>query len=199
MAVDRTALSGVAAPVVWLGGALVMSYDERKFMDRLGWDVWPSGLALGPHGWGQIVVFLVFAGLYVAFARYVVARATWSRLARWGARSMLVGASLTPLLAFKTDPMNNDMTWHGALHATGYVALMLSLLTAFVTVLPGLIRRRPPGWRLAPIAVLLIPFAWLAPTQEATANYLFFAVPLAVLAALALVLASDPGTSSAPA
>jgi hypothetical protein len=47
--------------VVFLVGAGLMSFAEQDFMDRdLGWDVWPSGLALGPHGWGQVVVFVLF-------------------------------------------------------------------------------------------------------------------------------------------
>ena len=33
------------------------------------------------------------------------------------------------------------MTWHGALHAAGYVALMISMLVAFISLYPGLIRR----------------------------------------------------------
>ena len=191
MALDRGALAGVAAPVVWLGGALVMSHAERQFMNELGWDVWPSGLSLGPHGWGQILVFLAFAALYIVFALRVATKATWSRLARWGARLLLIGACITPLLAFKTDPMGHSISWHGALHAAGYVALMVSMLIAFVTLLPGLVRRRGSGWRFAPAALLLIPFAWVAPNDEARANYLFFAVPFVVLTAVAIVLAAD--------
>ncbi len=182
------AWAGVAAPVVWLGGALVMSHAQRGFMDRLGWDVWPSGLALGPYGWGQILVFLVFAVLYIAFATYAVSCATWSGLARWGSRVVLLGAVITPLLAFRTDPPNSDVTWHGALHAVGYVALVSSMLVAFIALYPGLIRRAKGRWRWAPLPLALIPFAWLAPNAEVTGNYLFFAVPFTVFAALALVL-----------
>jgi hypothetical protein len=185
------AWAGVAAPVVWLGGALVMSYDERSFMDRLGWDVWPSGLALGPHGWAQIGIFLVFAVLYLFFMEYVSRRGRWSRLSRWGSRLALVFAASTVLLAFKTDPMNQDMTWHGTLHAIGYAALLLSMLTVFVSVYPGLLRGRG-RWRLAPLGLVLIPFAWLAPNDKATSNYLFFAIPFTLLAALALTLVATP-------
>jgi hypothetical protein len=183
------AWAGVAAPVVWLGGALVMSHVDQHFMDQLGWDVWPSGLALGPHGWGQVVIFLVFAAVYAAFAVQVSRSCRWSRLARWGGRLMVVGACLSPFLAFKTDPPGAQMTWHGALHAAGYVTLMVSMLVAFVSVYPGLIRRTSPqAWRVAPLALLLVPPAWLAPNSTATSSYLFFAVPFTLLAALALVL-----------
>lgn len=192
-------LAGVLAPVVWLGGSLVMSYDERAFMSRLGWDVWPSGLSLGPDGWGQIAIFLVFACLHIAFLAQVVAKARWSRLSRWGSRLALVAACITPLLAFKTDPMNTNMTWHGALHAAGYLALLLSMLMLFVTVLPGLVRRAGRSWRLAPAALLLLPFAWAAPNSMVTTNYLFFAVPFTLLTATALVLHQYDGGDAAAA
>jgi hypothetical protein len=46
-----------------------MGFAEQDFMEHdLGWDVWPSGLALGPHGWGQIVVFVLFVAAYLTFA-----------------------------------------------------------------------------------------------------------------------------------
>lgn len=185
---DELAWTGVAAPTVWLGGALVMSYIERDFMQDLGWDVWPSGLALGPYGAGQVLVFLVFASLYTAFAAYAVRVATWSRFARFGSRAALAGAVLTPLLAFQTDPPGSDATWHGVLHAVGYLALMVSLLIATVTLSPGLLRREIRAWRSAPAALALIPFAWLAPNATVTNGYLFFAVPFTLLAALALAL-----------
>ncbi|MEP6665101.1 MAG: hypothetical protein ABJA81_01520 [Nocardioidaceae bacterium] len=184
----RIAVLGFLAPIVWLGGSLLMSYDERLFMDRLGWDVWPSGLSLGPDGWGQIAIFLLFAALYITLLTEVVLAAKWGRLARMGSRIALGVGSATPLLAFNTDPMNAKMTWHGALHAAGYLTLLLSMLVLFVSVLPGLIRRAGRAWRLAPLALLLIPFAWTGPNSKVTSNYLFFAVPFTLLAATSLVL-----------
>jgi hypothetical protein len=108
---------------------------------------------------------------------------------------------VTPLLAFRTDPMDATTTWHGALHAVGYVALMLSMFIAFVTLYPGLIRRSPArAWRPAPLALLLLPPAWLAPNDTATSSYLFFAVPFTLLAGLSLVLATGgaPSADRAP-
>jgi hypothetical protein len=37
----------------------------------------------------------------------------------------------------------------------------------------------------------LLPLAWLLPDPEATSNYLFFAIPFSLLAALALRLVQD--------
>ena len=183
------AAAGVAAPVVWLGGALVLSHIQRRFMDGLGWDVWPSGLALGPHGWGQVVVFLVFAALYVVFALALSRRSRWSRVSLWGGRLFVVLAVLTPLLAFPTDRIGAPVTWHGALHAVGYVALMLSILVAVVALLPGLARRsRRHDWRLAPLALLILPAVSLMPDSGAASSYLFFALPFVPIMALALVM-----------
>ena len=195
----RAALAGILAPVVVLGGSLVLSHAQRSFMDELGWDVWPSGLALGPHGWGAIAVFLGFAALYIAFLLGVCSLASWSRRARRGSRVALTLGAGTALLPFNTDRPGADMSWHGALHGAGYLALLASLLVLFVTVLPGLIRRGGRAWRATPGALLLIPFAWTGPNETVTSNYLFFALPFTLLAAMAIVLLRIPATSTASA
>lgn len=193
----RVALAGVLAPVFLLGGSLVLSHSQRSFMDELGWDVWPSGLALGPHGWGAVTVFLGFAALYIAFLVGVCRLADWSRLARRGSHVALVLGSGTALLPFSTDRPGADMSWHGALHGAGYLALLASLLVLFATVLPGVIRRGGRGWLAAPAALVLIPFAWTGPNDTVTSNYIFFAVPFTLLAAMALVLLRVPASSPA--
>lgn len=184
--------AGVLAPVVWLGGAGLMSFAEQDFMEHdLGWDVWPSGLALGPHGWGQIVVFVLFVAAYLVFATALLSR-SWSRPGRWGARVFAVGAVLAVGLPFRTDRPDTDITWHGTLHAVGYVGMMLTLLCSALLMLPGLVRSSAPTqWRLTPLALLLLPPAWALPAPEATTNYLFFAIPFTLLAVLALRLAGD--------
>ena len=189
---DRRVWAGVLAPVVWLGGAGLMSFAEQDFMEHdLGWDVWPSGLALGPHGWGQIVVFVLFVAAYLVFAMALLGR-TWSRPGRWGARVFAVGAVLAMGLPFRTDRPDTDVTWHGTLHAVGYVAMMLTLLISVLLMFPGLVRSSAPTqWRLTPLALLLLPPAWVLPAHEATTNYLFFAVPFTLLAVIALRLARD--------
>ena len=184
----RLAFTGALAPAVVLGGSLLLSHAQRSFMDRLGWDVWPSGLALGPHGWGQVAAFVVFAALYITFLLSACALADWSRLSRRGSRVALVLGSVTALLPFNTDHPDAEITWHGALHGAGYLALLASLLVLFVTVLPGLIRRGGRAWRIAPLALLLIPLVWTAPNDTVAGSYLFFAIPFTVLAAIALVL-----------
>lgn len=188
----RFTVAGILAPVVVLGGSLVLSHVQRSYMNELGWDVWPSGLALGPHGWGAVVVFLGFAALYIAFLLSVCRLASWSRLARGGSRVALALGSGTALLPFNTDRPGADMTWHGALHGAGYLALLASLLVLFVAVLPGLIRRGGRAWRATPAALLLIPFAWTGPNDTVASNYIFFAIPFTVLAAMTIVLLRMP-------
>jgi hypothetical protein len=190
---DKRVWAGVLASVVFLVGASLMSFAEQDFMDRdLGWDVWPSGLALGPHGWGQVVVFVLFVAAYLTFATALLDR-SWSRPGRWGARVFAVGAVLALGLPFRTDRPRSDITWHGGLHAAGYGGMMLTLLVSLVLIYPGLVRSSTPAqWGLAPLALLLVPLAWVLPDSKATSNYLFFAIPFSLLAALALRLARDP-------
>jgi len=61
-------------------------------------------------------------------------------------------------------------------------------------------QERVIAWRTAPLALLLLPPAWLAPNDTATSSYLFFAVPFTLLAGLALVLATGgaPSADRAP-
>jgi hypothetical protein len=186
---DRTLLAaGFVASAVWLLGALSMSRLERGFMDGLGWDVWPSGLALGPWGWIQIVVFLAFAVALIAYA-WTLVRIPLPRVSRWGSRILLVGAVISPLLAFRTDPPGHGTTWHGALHATGYLAMMLGILVSLMLVLPVAIRRAGPRqWAVAALALLLLPPAALMPEEAGAGQYLFFAVPMVLLSLESLLL-----------
>lgn len=195
------ALAGVAAPVVFLGGAGVLSWAERDFMEHdLGWDVWPSGLALGPVGWGQVAVFLAFSALLVVFSVHLVGVPAPTRPARGGALVLAVGSLVSVLLAFRTDPPGADVTWHGVLHAVGYVVMMLALLVGMAMTYPSRIRRSTAQqWALAPLALLLPLGALLMPTPTASANYFFFAVPFTLLAALALrAVRDDLAPSAAP-
>ena len=189
----RLVAAGFAASAVWLLGALAMSRLERHFMAGLGWDVWPSGLALGPWGWLQIVVFLVFAVTLIGYA-WSLRGVELPRVARWGSRLLLAGAVVSPLLAFRTDPPGHGTTWHGALHATGYLAMMLGLLVSLLLVLPVAVRRAGARqWAVAALAMLLLPPAALMPAEAGAGQYLFFAVPMTLLSVQSLLLwASEP-------
>lgn len=184
----RWVAAGFAASAVWLLGALAMSWLERDFMAGLGWDVWPSGLALGPWGWLQIVVFLVFAATLIGYA-WSLRGVELPRVARWGSRILLAGAVISPLLAFRTDPPDHGVTWHGALHATGYLAMMLGLLVSLLLLLPFAVRRAGARqWAVAALALLLLPPAALMPPEAGAGQYLFFAVPMTLLSVQSLLL-----------
>lgn len=42
------AIAGLISSPLFLTTALILSLAQSEFMRALGWDVWPSGLALGP-------------------------------------------------------------------------------------------------------------------------------------------------------
>jgi hypothetical protein len=45
------AMAGLISSPLFLTTALILSLAQSEFMRALGWEVWPSGLALGPYGW----------------------------------------------------------------------------------------------------------------------------------------------------
>jgi hypothetical protein len=63
----RLAPLGVLGPLVFLVGVILVSWSERDFMAELGWDQWPSGTALGPHGWATVLVFLLTGACQITF------------------------------------------------------------------------------------------------------------------------------------
>ncbi|GAA2716205.1 DUF998 domain-containing protein [Actinoplanes palleronii] len=112
-----------------------------------------SSLALGPHGWQQIVTFVVCGLLTVLFAVGL------RRSLRGGAGALVVpllvgvwGVALVGAGVFVTDPIGgyptaaSPVTWHGRLHDVafslpGFLALTLVMLIAGVVF-----ARRRSGW-----------------------------------------------------
>lgn len=158
-------------------------------MDRLGWDVWPSGLALGPHGWLQIANFLALGLLLLAFAFGVYRRAGNAKTTIAGGLFALAGVAAL-LLAFKTDP-DDLATWHGVVHYVAYLLFVSSLVLAYLFFWFGV--RRDPRWGRTRVfslyALVLVLPALALPESETYGNYVFFAVILAPLAAFAPRLA----------
>jgi hypothetical protein len=182
------AIAGAVAPFVFLLGTVGISWLEEDFMERLGWEVWPSGLALGPDGWLQIVNFIVLGVLLVAFAlavRGVPAQNRWVRLAP--VLLALAGVAAM-LLAFKTDPPDRDATWHGIVHGAAYFTWLVSIVVSYPFTwwrLRGHALWRQARWPSV-LAVLLFPPVLLLPDSEAAGNYIFFAAALTPLAVIAL-------------
>ena len=156
-------------------------------MERLGWEVWPSGLALGPHGWLQLLNFIALGVLLIVFAfavREVPARSSWTKVA-----PVLLGIAgvAAGMLAFETDPPDRDETWHGLIHGWAYFTWLASLVLSYPLTWWRV--RGHPVWR-APfwtslLALLLFPPVLLLPDSESAGNYIFFAVAMAPLVAIA--------------
>ena len=161
-------------------------------MERLGWEVWPSGLALGPHGWLQTGNFVVFGVLILLFALAVRAL---PRRNRWQAAApvLVALAGIAALgLVFETDPPDVEETWHGLAHGLAYLTWLGAIVLAYPFVWWR--ARRQPVWREAPwwpsaLALLLFPPVFLLPSSESSGNYLFFAVVLTPMAAIGIRLA----------
>jgi hypothetical protein len=172
-------------------GTVAISWLQEDFMERLGWDVWPSGLALGPHGWLQIVNFILLGALLILFAlavRAVPARNRWMQVAPVLLALAGVGGLM---LAFKTDPPHRDATWHGIVHGAAYFTWLAPLVLSYPFTWWRV--RGHPAWRKArapsALAVLLFPPALLLPDRDSAGNYLFFAIVLTPLAVIAIRLA----------
>jgi hypothetical protein len=185
-------LAGALAPFAFLLGAIAISRLEQDFMEELGWEVWPSGLALGPHGWLQSLNFVVLGALTVLFAfgvAAVPARSRWMRAA-----PILAGIAgiAAVLLVFETDPPEVEETWHGIVHGVAYLTWLAAIVLAYPLAWWRV--RRDPAWTAAPIwptalALLLFPPVLLLPDGESSGNYVFFAVVLTPLAAIGIRLA----------
>jgi Protein of unknown function (DUF998) len=185
-------LAGASAPFAFLLGTIAISWLEADFMDELGWEVWPSGLALGPHGWLQSLNFVALGVLIVVFALGVAtvpARSRWTKAAPVLAGLAGIAAAL---LVFETDPPDVAETWHGIVHGVAYLMWLGAIVLAYPLVWWRV--RRDPAWSEAPLwpallALLLFPPVLLLPDSESSGNYLFFAVVLAPLAAIGIRLA----------
>jgi hypothetical membrane protein len=182
----RLALLGAAGPLIFLAGVILVSWAERDFMAELGWDQWPSGTALGPHGWITVVVFLLTGLCQIAFGATLFAQAGEARVRQLGPAVLMLSGLGMAVLAFKTDPEDADQTWHGLLHVIGYMTFFFALLLAYVLLAWASWNRLDRStWKYAPLALVPWLGALVLPDGLEAGNYLFFAVlftPLQILA-----------------
>ncbi|HVF25337.1 MAG TPA: DUF998 domain-containing protein [Anaerolineales bacterium] len=161
----------------------IIKYD---FLLSLGWHPllaptfdWPSGLALGEHGWIMTAAFLVSGFMMIIFASGLRLGLPPTRPA-WIGTLLLSLAGLALMgIAFTTDPTirSTPATWHGRLHDLSFVLLGLTLMPAMIFL--GFAFREHPHWinfsRYTWITVALaLPAFWL----KGAAFYVFM---LAVL------------------
>jgi CDP-diglyceride synthetase len=151
----RVALLGVGGPLLFLIGVVLVSWSERDFMVELGWEHWPSGTALGPHGWGTVVVFLLTGLCQIGFALALLMQAGRSKVRRLGAALLLVSGFGMAMLAFKTNHPDSDANWHASIHVAAYFTFFLGLLLAYVLLMWGSWNRLDrSSWRYAPLALV---------------------------------------------
>jgi hypothetical protein len=197
----NAALAGIIGPAVFAFIVVVLTIAQYGFMVRLGWDPigasdvpWPSGLALGPLGWLQVLNFVFFGLTLIVFAlglhRGVAPRGRSS----WIGTALLVLTGVALVLAgFKTDPYLSEgpQTWHGWIHLLAFILLVLSLLLSLFFWWWRL--RRDPRWRGYDLytlitAILYVALLFVSPWQWGF--YLFLAVILTWIEVMALRLRS---------
>jgi Protein of unknown function (DUF998) len=200
MLLRNAALAGVIGPALFALIVVVLSVTQYGFMVDLGWDPigasdvpWPSGLALGPLGWLQVLNFILFGLALMVFAvglhRGVAARVRGSVI---GPALLMVAGVALVLAAFKTDPsLSGPQSWHGLIHGLAFMLLVLSLLLSFLLLWWRL--RRDPLWRGYDLytiitAVLYVVLFFLSASQWAF--YLFLGVVLAWVEVMAIRLRS---------
>jgi hypothetical protein len=145
-------IAGVLAPPAFVATLLPLTLASRGFLDEVGWSaverrevMWPSILAVGPHGWVMAVLFPACGAATVALAAGLrpllptrTARASTPFVA-------LVGVALA-LLAFETDVGEGvDPTWHGVIHDVAYPPIPLASIAAAALLAFGL--RGSAPWR----------------------------------------------------
>ena len=187
-------LLGLAGPLVFLLGVVVVSWSERDFMEELGWDHWPSGTALGPHGWATVLVFLLTGLCQVAFAFALLAQAGPSVVRKLGAGLLLISGAGMAMLAFKTNHPDADVNWHAAIHVAAYFTFFVGLLLAYAALAWGSWNRLDrSSWRYAPLALLPWLGVFVLPEGLKSSNYMFFVVLLTPLLILAIRVLATGG------
>ena len=196
MSLRNAALAGMIGPAVFAFVAAVLTVAQYGFMVRLGWDPigasdvpWPSGLALGPFGWLQVLNFVFFGLTLIVFALGLhrgVASGSWI-----GTAFLVVAGVALVLAGFKTDPYLSEgpQTWHGWIHGLAFILLLVSMLLSLFFWWWRL--RRDPLWQgydLYTLITAILYVALLFVSSRQWGFYLFLAVILAWIEVMAIRL-----------
>ena len=137
MAARAGALAGVVGPVLFAVTVLVLSVIQYHFMLEIGWrpladpaGAWPSGLALGPYGWVQILNFVLSGILLMVFAAGL--HLGTKRGSRTGPALLSTAGAAMALMGFDTDPIRRTgpRTPHGLIHDLAFALFVAALLAA---------------------------------------------------------------------
>jgi hypothetical protein len=132
------AAAGMVEPVLFATILLVLTAVNYDFMLGIGWrplrdpaGAWPSGLALGPWSWVQVLNFTLSGLLLAAFA--VGLHLGTPGGSRAGPALLFVAGVAMALMGFETDPIHRTgaRTPHGLVHDLAFVVFVLALLPAF--------------------------------------------------------------------
>src|SRR5215210_3245433 len=99
-------LVGMIGAAVFAVVAVFLTFAQYGFMLGLGWDPlgssdvpWPSGLALGPLGWLQVLNFAFLGLTLIVFAPGLHRGVASSGRLSWAAPALLVVAGVALLIA----------------------------------------------------------------------------------------------------
>jgi hypothetical protein len=162
------ALAGIMAPAWFAIVVTALTFVDAEFMRTLGWNPtgpvidWPSGLAMGPHGWLMTLTFFVCGALMTFFA-YGLKLTLRDGLAT--TLLMLAGIAMMGLV-FTSQPTigRTSYTWHGFLHDAFFVVLGVTLMPGMLLL--GRAFRKNESWKNLSLytwgtLALIIPTFWL--------------------------------------
>jgi hypothetical protein len=143
MIITAAAMAGMMGPALFAILLFALSALEYDFMLGIGWrpvanprDAWPSGLALGPYGFAQVVNFVVSGLLLAFFALGLHLGSTNGRGSPFGPAFLLVAGTAMALMGFETDPIGRveSRSLHGLIHDAAFVTFVLCFLTALFSL-----------------------------------------------------------------
>ena len=179
--IKLAARAGMIGPVLFGLVLTALTFLQYDFLLSLGWDPiraptfdWPSGLALGDHGWIMTLTFVLSGLMMTFFASGLRLSLHPSRLSFTSTVALSLAGIFLAGLAFTTDPTirSTPATWHGRLHDLSFVMLGLMLMPAMLLL--GFVFRADAHWRgLASYTWLTVALAGPAFALKGAAFYLF--------------------------
>ena len=182
--VRAAALAGMVGPALFAATLLTLTVVQYDFMLGIGWrpladpaGAWPSGLALGPHGWAQDASFVLSGILLMLFAAGLHLGAPGG--SGIGPALISVAGAAMALMGFETDPIQSTgpRTLHNLIHDLAFALFVLSLLPSYFFLWRRL--REEALWRgHARYTLATGVIATLSLFLPGVAYYLFIAVVL---------------------
>jgi hypothetical protein len=142
--VELAASAGMIGAVLFVSVFTVLGWLDPNYSSTR---MFVSELSLGPHGWVQILNFVLTGALMVAFGRGLAAHFSTGAASRAGpVLVQSIGVSLMASGPFTTDPsaMFEQTTMHGLVHGIfGAVVFTLAPISCFVFYRRF---RKDPAW-----------------------------------------------------